>query len=125
MDAIELKIEFGRSRSALNLPDSVTDLDAMIIPCQMDFPRPTRADCPPGSQVADEAGLLVKGRSSTESVFYRTRYSMVVPFTYRGSSLIGVSSNSGDTREFVAVLRPLPERKFQPMCLFRRVTENF
>jgi hypothetical protein len=125
MDAVDLVVRFGSSPTRLQIADPPADAETMLIPCQMDSIRHKAEDCPPASQIADEAGFQMKGRIEKESVFFRARYAMVAPFEFEGSNFIGVASNSGDTEDYVAILRPMPKRGFRQMCLFRRVTENF
>jgi hypothetical protein len=124
MDAIDLIVTFGNTSSALSGLDTTTDAGSMDIPCQMDIVHHDLSDCPPATQKADDAGFSMKA-GTHPPVFFRARYSMLAPFSFHGTNFIGVASNSEDTEDYVAVLRPMPKREFRPMCLFRRVTENF
>jgi hypothetical protein len=123
MDAIGLIVTFGNSPSTLRGIDAATDAGRMDIPCQMDAVHHDFSDCPPNTQNADEAGFAMKA-GTEPPVFFRARYSMLAPFEFRGSNFIGVAGQ-GEAEEYVAVLRPMPNREFKQMCLFRRVTENF
>lgn len=125
MDGSVLLVQPGSSVSKLNVPDTLMDKASNFLPCQMGSVRYEIRDCPPFSQKGDDAGFSMKGRPDKAPVYFRARYSSVSPFTFQGINFIGVNSNSEDTKEFVDVITPLPNRRFQPMCLLRRVTENF
>ena len=124
MDAVDLVVRFGRSSNRLDIADPPADADTMLIPCQMDSIPHKINDCPPTSQIADEAGFEMKGANERESVFFRARYSMVAPFAFHGSNYIGVVGE-GEMKVFVAIVQPMPKRTFKPMCLFSRAIENF
>lgn len=124
MDAVNLVVRFGSSSTGLDIAEPPAEADTMRIPCQMDSIPHEVDDCPPSSQVADEAGFQMEAQNERETVFFRARYSMVAPFSFHGSNYIGVIGE-GDTKDFVGVVRPMPQRTFKSMCLFRRVTENF
>lgn len=124
MDAVDLSVRFGRSSTRLDIDDAPADTDTMLIPCQMDSVPHKINDCPPTSQIADEAGFEMKWANERESVFFRARYSMVAPFALHGSNYIGVIGE-GEMKDFVAIVQPMPKRTFKAMCLFRRVIENF
>jgi len=125
MDGSVLLVQPGNSSSKLSVLDAPMDKGSWFIPCQMSQDQYEIRDCPTFSQKGDDAGFSMKGRTGGNSIFFRARYSIVSPFTFKRESFIGVSSKSEDTKDFVAVLKPLPNRTFQPMCLFRQVTENF
>ncbi len=124
MDAVDLVVRFGHSSSRLDIADPPADADTMLIPCQMDSIPHKINECPPTSQIADEAGFEMKVGNERKSVFFRARYSMVAPFALHGSNYIGVIGE-GEMKDFVAIVQPMPKRTFKPICLFRRVIENF
>jgi len=125
MDGAVLLVQRGNSSSKLSVHGSSMDKNSWFVPCQLSHVRYEVHDCPPFSQKGDDAGFSINGRIGQESVSFRARYSIVSPFNFHRESFIGVSSKSEDTKDFVAILRPMPNRTFQPMCLFRQVTENF
>jgi hypothetical protein len=125
MDGSVLLIQPGRSSSSLIVANPLIDKTSVFLPCQMDTARHDIRDCPPFSQKNDESGFSMKGRTGKDLVYFRTRYSTVTPFSFQGITYIGVRSTSEETENYVAVLKPLPNGKFQQQCPFRRVAENF
>lgn len=125
MDGSVLLIQFGSSARALSIDDNLMGQASLYLPCQMDKKSRAIEDCPSFSQNADEAGYEIPGPPGEESVFFRGRYTSISPFTFQHATYLGLSSRSEGTTNYVAVVKPLPARKFQPMCLFRRVIENF
>jgi hypothetical protein len=125
MDGSILLVQYGSSASILEVSDIIMDKNSHFLPCQMDSVPHKIMDCPQFSQNNDEAGFLMKGRTAKESVYFRGRYTTLTPFSFQGTSFIGVNTVSGDTKNYAAVLKPLPNRKFQQMCLFQRVAEHF
>lgn len=124
IDGSVLLVQPGRSASALNVAGSPMDRSSWFIPCQTGANRPAIQACPVFSQKHDEAGFAVKGPSGKDSAYFRARYTVVSPFTFKGMTYLG-ASRSGSMSQFVAVLRPHPNRTLQPMCLFEKVMENF
>lgn len=124
MDGSALLVQRGNSAKMLSVPILPMDKTSWFIPCQMSTSRYGIRDCPIFSQKGDDAGFWMRQKGK-ESVYFRARYSTVSPFSFNGESYIGVSSQSEDTKNFVAVVKPTPNKGFQPMCLFRKVTENF
>jgi len=125
MDGSVLLVQRGNSSSELSTAGSPMDKGSWFIPCQMSQAQYEIRDCPTFSQKGDDAGFSMKRRGGGDSIYFRARYSSVSPFTFQRESFIGVNSKSEDTKDFVAVLKPMPNRTFQPICLFRQVTENF
>lgn len=125
MDGTTLLVQPGRAASKLIVGSDPLEKSSVFLPCQMDSSQPAIAHCPPFSQKHDEAGYQMSGAPGGDRVFFRGRYTKVEPFTHGGSTYLGLSSRSEDTMDYVAVVKPLPGRKFQSMCLFRRVPENF
>jgi hypothetical protein len=82
-------------------------------------------DCPPFSQDNDEAGFSMKGRNEKDELYFRGRYSSIEPFSFQGTTYIAVNSYRKHTKDFVAVLKPMPDGTFQKIGLFRQVSENF
>lgn len=125
MDGTTLLVEPGSSAKKLIVGSDPMDRTSMFLPCQMDSKQPPIAQCPPFSQKHDEAGYEIFGPSGGDKVLFRGRYTAVDPFIQGGTTYLGLSSRSEGTMDYVAVVKPLPGRKFQSMCLFRRVPENF
>jgi uncharacterized protein len=121
-----LLVQLGRSATALSVSANPVDQTSMYLPCQMDKTSRAISDCPAFSQNADEAGFEMPAQPGQQAVFFRGRYTWLDPFRFRRTSFLGLRSGSySDKAEYVAIVKPLPGRKFQPMCLFRRVPENF
>ena len=122
MDGSVLLVQPGRSSSKLMVSASPMDITSIFLPCQMDKVRPKICDCPPFSQENDEAGFSMEGRTNEAPVYFRSRYSTVSPFSFQGTNYISVCTVDGRTQDFVAVLKPLPNKKFEKKCLLRRVS---
>jgi len=120
-----LLVERGSSPTKLSVPGLPMGKDSWFIPCQMSTTHYEICDCPPFSKKGNDVGFWVGEEEKKGSIYFESRYATVLPFTFAGKNFIGVSSRSWDTKDFVAVLKPMPNRTFQPMCLFKRVTENF
>mgnify|MGYP000483431144 CR=1 FL=1 len=125
MDGSGLLVQPGSSASALSVSDTPRDKNSRFFPCQMSSTRYEIGDCPGFSQKGDDAGFWMKGRPNKNSIYFLARYSTIAPFTFQGDNFIGVGNKVENTKNFVAVLKPMPYRKFKQMCLFRRVPENF
>jgi hypothetical protein len=125
MDGSVLLVQYGHSPSRLDVSDSPMEEASGFFPCQMGKVRPKIYYCPPFSQENDEAGFSMERRTSEAPVYFRGRYSTVSPFSFQGTNYIGVSTIDEETKDFVAVLKPLPNREFQKKCLLRRVPQNF
>jgi|GEM_PF-1964391 len=119
-------VQPGRSSSELVVSASpMEDKNSIYLPFHLGEVRSNIYDYPPFSQKNDEAGFSMKGRNEKDEVYFRGRYSTISFFTFRGATYIAVGSNSEDTKNYVAVLKPLPDGRFQKIGLFRRVSENF
>jgi hypothetical protein len=125
MDGSVLLVQHGLSASKLNVSATPMDKNSSFFPCQMESIRFRIKDCPPFPNSIGEGNFLVKGKTTKDSVYFRGRYTYLSPFSFQGTTFIGINSRSEDTLNYAAVLKPLPNRKFQPVCLFKRVTEHF
>jgi hypothetical protein len=125
MDGSVLLVQQGNSTSTLNVSDAPMDQTSSFLPCHIGETKCNIYDCPPFSQKNDGAKFSMEGRTNKDLVYFYARYSNLSPFSFRGTNYIGVSTVSEDAKGFVAVLKPLPNRKFQKKCLLRRVPENF
>ncbi|MGY0196921.1 hypothetical protein ACWA7J_17780 [Leptothrix sp. BB-4] len=114
----------GRSKTELKVPRAPLGPKSWFLPCQMDPVRHSIQDCPTFSQNADEAGFSISS-GGKDPVLFRARYTSLTPFFFQGQTHLEVNGTSEDTQEYFAVLKPLPHKRFQKMCLFRQVPENF
>lgn len=133
----DLLVESGRSSSHLDiLPVSEQTIlgsnGSTLFPCQWDRTKITLLNCPELSQEHDNAGFTLTGLDRQRfktTVRFRSRYTIVHPIQLESASgmmqtfmvLTGLTLpvNNGAPHEFVGVIKPLPEKKFTPMCLFR------
>jgi len=122
MDGTGLSVELGSSSKTFKAPLAATDSSAWLLPCQMSATHYTIDECPPGAAV--EAGFWMGTKSKPETIYFRSRYSSLSPFAFKGETFVGVSGQ-GEAENFVAIVKPMRNRTFQRMCLFRRVQENF
>ena len=120
-----LLVQPGKSRRQLRVKETLLDSTSVLVPCQMGMTSKDIGACAPFSQKSDDAGFQMETRKGDKPVYFRARYAEVVPFRFRASTYIQVKSHSEDTREYVAVLKPLPNRRSQPTCLIRKIPENF
>lgn len=125
MNGSVLLVQPGSSAKTLSVGAGLLDQTSLYLPCQLDRKPYAIADCPGFSQNADEAGYEMPGPPGGASIFFRGRYTSTSPFTFQRATYLGLSSYSQGSSNYVAVVKPLPARKFQPMCLFRQVPENF
>lgn len=126
MHSAVLLVEQGKSAKALDVSGSTNGDGAWLLPCQVSTgQRKGVAACSPCSQQSNEAGFVVGKGTPVGPIRFRARYASVWPFFRAKTTFVGVTSQSKDTQEFVAVLKPLPGRTMQEACLFRRVPENF
>jgi len=93
--------------------------DQWFLPCQLAAKAIPFEKCPPFSQDNDEAGFSVQGRTPNEKPFFRGRYLDLAPFQFHGATFLAVESHSQDTSRYVAVIKPIPGKKFEPTCLLR------
>lgn len=119
-------VQFGKSTKKLEVDQgSILGENSMIAACQLGSTKYRIEDCPPlRGQKADESGFEMKGPGE-QPVYFRARYSGLYPFRYENSNYIGVESYSQDTMNYIAVIKPLPNRKFEQTCLIREVLENY
>jgi hypothetical protein len=120
-----LLIQSGAFAPKSGFVDQVVNKSSWFIPCQMDETPHAINDCPGFSQKADESGAFLEGKTGQKDVFFHARYSVLSPFIFRGQSFIKMESNFIDTKNFYAVVKPMPHKKFEQVCLFERVAENF
>jgi hypothetical protein len=121
MDGRILLVQAGSSSEE---PPPATDPDDSfkLYPCQMSGVASFRA-CPPFSQQNDEAGFDVPAEPGP--VYFRGRYTALDPFRFEGTTFVRAVRHSQELADFRAVLRPGAGGQFTPVCLLRRVTENF
>jgi hypothetical protein len=120
-----LLIQAGKSRQTFNSTQPLDSARSQLLPCQMDKIHHDIDTCPPLTQKADEANFVMPAGISQAPIQFRARYTQLDPFFYRGTTYMSASSESSDSRDYFAVVKPTPDRRFLPMCLFRKVPENF
>jgi uncharacterized protein len=125
MDATVVLVQPGTSPKLLKPVAPLQDKATISVPCQVTGQPSDFSECPPYTQKWDDAGFNFGGKSGESSVYFRSRYSSVEPFIYRGSSYIFVRNGSEAVANYSAVLKPLPQREFEYSCLIRQVVENY
>lgn len=120
-----LLVQPGRSSSKLMVSASPMDSTSIYLPFQMDKVRRNIDEYPPFSKDNEDAGFSMKGRNDTNEIYFKGIYSFVEPFNLDGTNFIVVRTSVLDGRDLVAVLKPLPDGRFEKIGLFRRVPENF
>lgn len=127
MDGSVLLVQAGNSASKLIVPPSAMDKTSIYLPYHLDGKRKNIDVYPPFSQDNDEANFLmsVDEKGKKYEVEFRSRYIYVTPFIYHGTTYIIILSPYEDSQNHVAVLKPMPDGKFQNICLIRKVHENF
>jgi uncharacterized protein len=124
MASAVLLVESGTSSKELKLAQEPISNNSWYIPCQLGNPEIKLKSCPPLSQDADEAGFEIKVNNK-KSVHFRGRYTQLTPRTYKGRTYLWIVSSSANTTNYYAVIEPLPQKKFRPVCLMHIVQENF
>lgn len=120
-----LLIQPGDSRQIFHTLAPLNSKNSQLLSCQIDKVHHDIDSCPPLTQKSDDANFAVPAGIGRAPVHFRARYTHLDPFVYRGTTYLGASSESSDSMDYFAVLKPLPDRSFLPMCLFRKVPENF
>lgn len=120
-----LLVQLGTALKELQVTGSLLGANSILAPCQMGSTQYSIDACPPFSQKGDDSGFSMKSRPGEAPIYFRGRYAEVKPFFFRGSTYVEVASHAGESSEYVAVLKPLPNRSFDQMCLLRTVPENF
>ncbi len=124
MDGSVLLVQRGYSAKKLSVSDSIIDKDSSFFPCQFDTKQRNVTDCDPFPKGNEGSHLLMKGQGKN-TVQFRNRYSSLEPFNFQGTNFVGINTISEDEKDYAGVIKPLTNRKFQPICLFKRVAENF
>lgn len=120
-----LLIQSGNSRQTFNSSKPLDSASSQLLPCQMDKVHHDIDTCPPLTQKSDDANFALPAGIRREPIQFRARYTHLDPFFYRGTTYMGASSESSDSMDYFAVVKPQPDRRFLSMCLFRKVPENF
>ncbi len=120
-----LLVQPGHASSQRPARGPTSEARARLLPCQWDPNRHPLRDCPLFSQLADEAGFAVKDSRNGQTVWFRSRYTLLHPFFYKGSTFVeAISTSEIGSKNHLAVLKPHAEG-FETSCLFRRIEENF
>jgi hypothetical protein len=125
LDGTMLLVQRGSSSTELAVSDSLLGADSWFLPCQLSDTKYEILDCPPFSHAHDDAGFALRSKSYESPVWFRARYTSVLPLIYKGDAYLGVTGKSIGSENFAAVLKPTARRGARQMCLFRRVVENF
>lgn len=125
MDGSVLLVQLGNSRQQFHALAPLNSASSQLLSCQMDKVHHDIDSCPPLTQESDDAGFFVPAALGQPPIRFRARYTHLDPFFYRGTTYLVASSKSSESMEYFAVLKPLPNSSFLPMCLFREVPENF
>ena len=88
-----------------------------VYPCQYDKSKPSSEMCPPFSQKADDAGVTYEVNEGNENIFFRGRYTSLMPMTYKGVTYLTLDSMQNN----YAIIKPLPKNKYSSMCLFKKI----
>ncbi len=114
-----LLVQSGESANKVDVAVSnpLEDPNVWYIPCQFESTNIAVADCPPFSQKNDEAGLSASLSKRSKVIRFRGRYSYVLPWRINATTYVVVTSNSAESTRYVAVLKPLPGRRFKLSCL--------
>lgn len=123
MQGTVLLVQPGRSTSepASVSDDPLEDPKAWFIPCQLSSDPIPLKECPPFSQQHDEAKFLASAPGSKPVVWFRVRYTDIVPIRFNGLTYLIATSRSKESRQDVTVMKPLPNRKFAHLCNFPRM----
>jgi len=116
-----LLVQSGRSPNQVDVASGnpADDPQAAFLPCQWDSKPIALHTCPPFTQDNDEAGFALSRRNG-KRVFFRARYVELVPFLFQNHSYVAISSHSQDTIDFVGVVQPRADKRFEPACLLHR-----
>lgn len=90
-----------------------------FLPCQWDAQAIATPQCPGFSQEFDEASFAMPLRGSAQGIEFRARYSRLVPVHVEKHSYVVVTAMDDGASGYVAVIKPLPHKKFKRMCLLR------
>jgi hypothetical protein len=125
MIAGALLVQPGSSSSELVTAAVDPLVGSSFYPCQIRAPAPEALSCPPFSAANDEAGFGF-ALPSGESIYFRARYTSLVPFPFDGQTFVSATRNSPELDgRYVAVLKPRPDKTFEYVCLIKQVAENF
>ena len=120
-----LLVQTGNSRQQFHALAPLHSASSQLLSCQMDKVHHDIDSCPPLTQESDDAGFFVPAALGQAPIRFRARYTHLDPFFYRGATYLIASSESSESMDYFAVLKPLPNRSFLPACLFRKMPENF
>lgn len=94
------------------------------LPCQWDERvNIATTQCPGFSQAFDEAGFSMPQSDGAQSIVFRGRYSRLIPVRIDQRSYVIVSAMDHAANGYVAVIKPLPQKKFRRTCLLKMPAE--
>jgi len=118
-DGSVIAVQLGSSHRKVVVDSNIVSEKTWLLPCQFDKNQYSINECPPFSQHADEAGLVVS--SPNGDVKFRGRYTRLKQFYYAHSIYL-LAEKSATT---YAVIKPRPNKQFESVCLIQKEVENF
>lgn len=94
--------------------------DLVIFSCQFDSNALGPRSCPPLSQEADEAGIKIEPAGLRQKLFFRGRYTRIVPVSYRSKTYLLLRGTSVGADRFAAVIEPTGGTNYKSRCVFQR-----
>ena len=122
MKGSSLLVQPGRSTQHAEVvsSDPLEDPDSWLIPCQLQGKRFPLSQCLPLSNRDDDTGLTVSWADHAQHLHFSGRYMDLALVRLNETTFVVVTGSSPETRDFAAVLKPLPYRTFSTTCLLRR-----
>jgi hypothetical protein len=123
MKGVVALVTLGSTRSAPppRVADAIevvfTDPQYWFLPCQWDAQEPSIPRCPPFSQNSDEARLRVDASGDGEYIDFRSRYSRLTPVRIDQRTYVVVTGTDEVAKDYVAIIEPLPNKRFRSLCL--------
>jgi hypothetical protein len=117
-----LLVQPGRAAERVEVAasDPLEDPESWLIPCQLQGKRFPLSQCPPLSDRNDDTGLTVSWADHTRHLHFSSRYMDLALARLNDTTFVVVTGTSPETRDFAAVLKPLPYRTFRTTCVLHR-----
>lgn len=122
-------VDLGRSRTAPppraedGLAVDFSEHRYWYLPCQWDASGPAIRQCPGFSQDRDEAMLSMETGDGLAPISFRARYTRLIPVRIEQTTYVFLRTDPEPDLGYVAVIKPLPRKRFAPLCLLRVTTE--
>lgn len=114
-----LYVDFHHSKES---EKKVSVEDVKQFPCQFDPEQSSSTECPGTAGGGSGAGVEVEFEGQ-EAVVFGDRTTRLVPFGHEGTTYLLLQGNSARTEYDAAVIRVRDRTKYDPVCLFRRMSE--